>query len=58
MAGATVPFPNVTMRRPVDDGVSTADGSVGLPGFEAGARVAPSRRLCGEIPLQIITGQV
>ncbi|MFC0696204.1 hypothetical protein [Paraburkholderia humisilvae] len=48
-------FPNVAMRRPVDDGV--ADGSVGLPGFEAGG--APSRRLCGEIPLQIqiITGQ-
>ncbi|MFC0692353.1 hypothetical protein ACFFG5_09375 [Paraburkholderia humisilvae] len=56
MAGATVPFSSFVMRRPVDDGVSTADGRVGLPGFEAGG--APSRRLCGEIPLQIITGQV
>jgi hypothetical protein len=32
MAGATVPYPDVVMWLPVDDGVSTADGSVGLPG--------------------------
>jgi hypothetical protein len=57
MAGATVPYPDVVMWLPVDDGVSTADGSVGLARRSLGRASLP-RRLCGEIPLQIITGQV
>jgi hypothetical protein len=56
LAGATVPFPNVVMRLPVDDGVGAADGSVGLPHFESRGHVLP-RRWCGELPLQIITAQ-
>jgi hypothetical protein len=35
MAGVTARFPNVVMRRPIDDGVSAADGGVGLPGVYA-----------------------
>ncbi|CAB3774739.1 hypothetical protein LMG29542_08117 [Paraburkholderia humisilvae] len=56
-AGATVPFPNGVMRLPVDDGVSAADGSAGLTRRSLGRGSLP-RRLYGELPLQIITGQV
>jgi hypothetical protein len=37
------------MRLPADDGVSTAEGSVGVSGFEAGRRASPPRHLCGEL---------
>jgi hypothetical protein len=58
MAGATVPYPDVVMWLPADDGVSTADGSVGRLGFEARGGASLPAALVAKAPLQIITGQV